>query len=111
MTSQRMTGVVLLALDIAASFVVFHLVSQFRGVGTPAFLMLTAPIFAVICALYLIEGYSHRTDMLSVDYTSQHTIAMLCAMLATLLLTYVFQLPAGFTLQSSRLVIIISFVA
>ena len=39
---------------------------------------------ALVVALYLIDGYKLRTDMLSLDYTSQHTIALLSAMTATL---------------------------
>jgi exopolysaccharide biosynthesis polyprenyl glycosylphosphotransferase len=56
-----------------------------------------------VLALYLVDGYSRRTDMMSVTYTSLHTIAMILVMLATLLLTFAF-IPPGFALQSSRLV-------
>jgi exopolysaccharide biosynthesis polyprenyl glycosylphosphotransferase len=47
--------------------------------------------------------------MISVDYTSQHAIALMSAMLGILLMTYVI-LPSGFELQASRVVITLSFV-
>jgi exopolysaccharide biosynthesis polyprenyl glycosylphosphotransferase len=71
---------------------------------------LALPITALFVAIYLIEGYKSRTDMLSVDYTSQQTIALIGAMLVTLLLTFVF-IPEGYILQSSRAVISLSFLA
>jgi exopolysaccharide biosynthesis polyprenyl glycosylphosphotransferase len=48
--------------------------------------------------------------MMSLDYANLHWIAVVCAMLATLLLTYVF-IPGGYELQSSRAVIALSFLA
>jgi exopolysaccharide biosynthesis polyprenyl glycosylphosphotransferase len=67
---------------------------------------------ALVVAIYLVEGYHVRTDMLSVDYASQHAIAVIGATTATLLLTYVVA-PPGFELapQSSRIVIGLGFLA
>jgi exopolysaccharide biosynthesis polyprenyl glycosylphosphotransferase len=50
--------------------------------------------------------------MLSLDYASQHTIAVIGAMLTTLLITYAFiRTGAQFELHSSRPLIILSFLA
>ncbi len=73
---------------------------------TPALL----PLCALLIALYLIDGYRLRTDMLSLDYASQHVIALLAAMAATLLVTFVL-IPFGYPLQQSRAVVALTFVA
>lgn len=65
---------------------------------------LALPIIMHVLAVYLIDGYNSRTDMMSVTYTSLHSIALVFVLLFTLLLTYAF-IPAGFPLQVSRLVI------
>ena len=111
MNPTRATAYGLLALDVFVSILVFNVVVYFRGVaGGSNFLLLplAPPIAALFLAIYLIEGYKDRTDMLSVDYTSQHVIALIGAMLATLLLTFV-ALRDGYELQSSRSVIFFSF--
>ena len=112
MTSPRLVALLLLVLDAIATVFVFNVVAHLRGVlqGNPAFTALLAPGIALIFAVYLIDGYRARTDMLSVDYTSHHSIALLSAMLGTLLLTFAF-LPAGYELQSSRAVIVLSFLS
>lgn len=114
MTTTRKTAIVLLGLDIVTAVVVFNFVSYLRGLGTEGsviLLPLVAPIVAVVFAIYLIEGYKARTDMLSLDYTSQHAIALAGAMLSTLLLTFAFKVPSGYTLQSSRFVIAVGFLS
>ena len=111
MNPTRATAYGLLALDVFVSILVFNVVVYFRGVaGGSNFLLLplAPPIAALFLAIYLIEGYKDRTDMLSVDYTSQHVIALVGAMLATLLLTFVV-IRDGYELQSSRSVIFFSF--
>ncbi len=111
MRNRRYTTYTLLALDILCSVGVFNVVAIFRGFGFHGDWMLAsllAPILITVFALYLIDGYSPRTDMLSIDYASQHAIAFLGAMMATLVLTFVFA-PGGYELQSSRLVISLSF--
>lgn len=112
MTHQRRIAFGLMALDILATVAVFNVISHFRGIGAGANLILwplAAPIMTLIFAIYLIEGYRIRTDMLSVDYASQHAIAILGAMIATLLLIYAF-ITTEYELQSSRFVIVLSFI-
>jgi exopolysaccharide biosynthesis polyprenyl glycosylphosphotransferase len=111
MPKVRRTVLALLGLDLVSLVLVFNLVSYLRGVGadhhwitTP----LTAPFLVLIFAIYLIDGYRARTDMMSLDYTSLHTIALVSAMLITLLMTYVV-IPTGYELQSSRGVIALSY--
>ena len=115
MKSTRTTALALLVLDAVTTVVVFNVVSRLRGLGVADHLVLAplaGPLGVIVFSIYLIEGYKTRTDMMSVDYTSQHAIALLGAMLATLLFTFVFVfVPDGYELQSSRAVIAISFVA
>lgn len=113
MNTTRATAYGLLALDVVTFIVLFNVIVHLRGVeGVPNFLLLplALPVAALVFAVYLIEGYKARTDMLSVDYTSQHTIALIGATLTTLLFTFVF-IPEGYPLQSSRSVIALSFLA
>lgn len=110
---QRMTAPVLLALDLVVVFLVFNVIAYFRGVLDPANLLFTAllvPATLVVIALHLVDGYQSRTDMLSVDYASQHAIALVGAMLVMLLITFAF-VTGGYELHSSRIVIAVSFVA
>jgi exopolysaccharide biosynthesis polyprenyl glycosylphosphotransferase len=101
---------ILLAADIVSVMLVFGLVIHLRGVGSePVAWPLLAPALVLVASLYLIDGYGAQADMLSLDYASLHLIASFFAALATLLLTYAF-IPVGFELQSSRAVIILSFV-
>ncbi len=110
MTKPRYFTLGLLALDVITTFVVLGLASHLRGVGFPT-ISFGAPAVTLIAATYLIQGYKTQTDMLSLDYASQHSIAVVAAMLTTLLLTYAIA-PAGYELvpQSSRSVIILTFV-
>ncbi|MGA3007258.1 MAG: exopolysaccharide biosynthesis polyprenyl glycosylphosphotransferase, partial [Opitutaceae bacterium] len=71
---------------------------------TPLF----APFAMLVVAIYLIDGYKPRTNMMSVDYTSQHLIALGATLVGTLLLTYAI-IPHGYPLQQSRVVIALSF--
>jgi exopolysaccharide biosynthesis polyprenyl glycosylphosphotransferase len=111
MTSQRTTAAGLLALDVVTSIATFNVVMHLRMSSAQGLVVepLIGPILIAVFAIYLIEGYKPRTDMLSVDYTSQHAIALLGAMITTLLLTFVI-IPSDYPLQSSRLVIALSFV-
>ncbi|HWA07884.1 MAG TPA: exopolysaccharide biosynthesis polyprenyl glycosylphosphotransferase [Opitutaceae bacterium] len=114
MTSARKLTLLMLGLDLIVVMAVFNIVSSLwlrhalpisgEFIVGPLFV----PLLLVMLALYLIDGYRPRTDMMSLDYTSLHAIAMMSAMLATLLLTFVFKGP-GDSLQSSRAVIAISF--
>ncbi len=112
MIRRRNPGLLLALLDVVSAIVAFNLVAYLRGLGAGdriLFEPLFAPIAILVFAIYLVEGYRPRTDVLSVDYASQHTIALFGSMIATLLLAYVF-LKAPYELQSSRLVIALSFV-
>jgi len=100
----------LLALDILAVYLCFNAALTFRGLDAPIVAPLIWPALFAIASLYLIDGYTTRTDMLSVDYTSQHLIALFAALLGTLLLLYVVQ-PAAYGLTSSRAVIFFAFAA
>ncbi len=111
MNSSRKTSILFLLLDLAAVFVVFNAIAYMKGMrsgGEMIVLPLLVPAVAIAGAIYLIDGYRARTDLISVDYTSQHVIAMAGAMLATLLFSYAI-ISGGFTLQSSRLLIFLSF--
>src|ERR1019366_3153334 len=114
MNSPKKTFLALLGLDVVLPMVVFNVIRFFWGVGGAEHwivLPLLGPLAALIFPIYLIDGYRARTDMMSLDYTSLHAIALLCAMLATLLMTYVVRLPGAPELQSSRGVIAFSFLA
>jgi len=109
--SERYTPYLLLLLDVAVSVLVFNVIYHYWGLaGDFLWLALFWPILALVAGIYLIDGYRLRTDMISVDYASQHTIAILSALLATLLFTFVV-IKGGYQLQSSRGVITLSFVA
>jgi exopolysaccharide biosynthesis polyprenyl glycosylphosphotransferase len=106
---NRRNSLLLLALDIVSVAIVFTLVTFLRGVTSEPFLWaLIAPVSVLVISLHLIDGYGGRADMLSVDYASLHLIASFSACVTTLILTFVF-IPAGFELQSSRAVILLSF--
>ena len=113
MTDRRLASLLLLLLDFASVVVVFHLIGWLRGVAAfgvfdvPA---LFGPFAVVVLAIYLIDGYSPRTDMLSVAYISQHAIALAAGMLAMLLVTFGL-IKESYPLQSSRAVIALSYLA
>lgn len=107
MTQGRTVTLALVLLDAVAVVLAFNFVAWAWGVLRWEGLMLlplTLPVLMHFLAVYLIDGYNARTDMMSVTYTSQHAIALVFVLLFTLLLTYAF-IPAGFALQVSRLVI------
>lgn len=110
--TARFTAIALLLLDIIASIAVFNLMSHVRGIASAdRFLLwpLLPPVAVLVATIYLVQGYRSQTDMLSVDYASQHSIATLGAMLGTLLLTFVV-FPDELELQSSRGVIALSYI-
>lgn len=112
MTTARKALFALLTLDALTVVAVFNAVSFFRGIlwdGHLIIVPLLGPLLAMVFAIYLIDGYRSRTDMLALDYTSLHSIALLSAMLATLVMTFVL-MPGGYELKSSRTVIAFSFV-
>lgn len=110
MTQGRYVTLALVALDTLMVFIVFNFVAWTRGVvqwEAPIMAPLILPILMHVLAVYLIDGYSARADMMSITYTSLHAIALLFVALMTLLLTYAI-IPAGFPLQVSRFVPIVS---
>jgi len=106
----RKTMISLLVLDTLAVGLVFNAVRLLYDLHGLILGPLLAPAVLVIISLYLIDGYKPQTDMLNLEYTSQHAIALLSAMLATLLVTFVV-IPSGYSLQQSRAVVGISFLA
>ena len=109
MTSNRKQMLLLFALDVLSAILVFNVIANYRGISAHFIVSpLLVPIAALIVAIFLIDGYNGRTDMLSVDYTSLHTIAGLAGMAGSLLITFVF-FPYGEQLHSSRAVIAVSF--
>ncbi|HEY0947735.1 MAG TPA: exopolysaccharide biosynthesis polyprenyl glycosylphosphotransferase [Opitutaceae bacterium] len=111
--SRRRIAIALLLLDSVMLVTVFNLTGFLRGIASPdapILAPLLAPLGMLAVSLYLIDGYKRRTDMLSVDYASHHLIAIVAAMIGTLLFTYVL-FPDGYSLQGSRAVIALSFLA
>ena len=109
-SSPRFTLAVL-GVDLASVFLAFNTVAVLRGIAyplDPVVLPLAIPAALLVLALALIDGYSPRSDFLSLDYTSQHLIAVFAAVIGTLLFTFVL-LPAGVLLQQSRIVATFSF--
>lgn len=112
MNRRRFVPLLLVCLDLASVVVVFNAVVWLRGAPglsslfSPALLV---PFLVLVLTIHLIDGYSPRTDMLSLAYTSQQTIAVLTGMLAMLLITFVL-IKDPYALQSSRIVVALSFV-
>lgn len=101
----------LLLLDVATLVLSLNLLAWLRGIFPPGhwlLLPLAGPAAFLTLAIHLVDGYNERTDMLSLDYTSLHSIAAAAAAVATLLLTFAV-IPAHYPLQGSRLVIITGF--
>lgn len=112
MNLSRYTSVRLLAYDAVALFAAFNLIGWLRGIvqlDAIVILPLVGPFALMVTGFYLIDGYKARTDMLGTDYTSQHLLALVAAMLCSLLITFVL-IPSGYTLQQSRAVVALSFV-
>ena len=101
----------LLTIDLMVIFGSFNALQWLRGVmpfGSWVIEPLLIPALLVIAAIYLIDGYRSRTEMMGADYTSQHFVAIGITALITLLLTFVFNAD-GTPLERSRGVIALSF--
>jgi exopolysaccharide biosynthesis polyprenyl glycosylphosphotransferase len=109
MINDRRTTFALLLFDSIALIAVFNIVAYYRGI-TDHFIVgpLLGPLAALVFGIYLVDGYRARTDMMSLDYTSLHAIALTSAGVGLLLTTFVF-IPYGYELQSSRSVMVFSF--
>ena len=113
MKSPRAIPLLLVLLDAVSVIVCFNLIAWARGVAEPGTWIVAAlqlPVAIHFIGVYLIDGYSTRTDMLSLTYTSLHIIAQIGVLLTTLLLTFAFA-PAEFSLKTSRLVTVVSYIA
>lgn len=111
MTARRRVPVLLGMLDFVCVVAVFNLTAWLRGVpgaGEITLAPLIGPFAVLFLAIFLIDGYSPRADMMSLTYTSQHIIALLAGMVAMLLVTFVF-IKDSYALQSSRGVIALSY--
>ncbi|MBL9193488.1 MAG: exopolysaccharide biosynthesis polyprenyl glycosylphosphotransferase [Opitutaceae bacterium] len=111
MMTPRKTAALLLALDALCVLVCFNAAAWARGIASPGHWItwpLLGPLAFLASGVYLIDGYRDRTDMLSLDFASQHLIAMVGATLATLLLTFAV-IPANYPLQGSRAVTLLGF--
>ena len=108
MSSSRKFALWLLLLDSVALIVVFNVLGWARGLyWSGDFLVqpFLLPLGVLIVALYLIDGYKLRTDMLGVNYTSEHTIALLSVLVVMSLIVFVF-LTDFYLLQQSRGVLV-----
>jgi len=113
MTYRRLVSLALLAFDGLWVATVFPMIGWLRGAPGPSISDLSSlliPYGVFILVVYLIDGYSTRTDMLSLGYASQHAIALLAGMVVMMLVTFVF-IKDPYSLQSSRAVIGLSYVA
>ena len=111
MHKHRNAALLLLLVDLATLVIVFNAVGWIRGISPVLDWILwplIVPALLVVTAFYLIDAYKTQTDMMSLDYTSEHIIALLTALTGTLLFTFVF-LTGGYPLQQSRGVIALSF--
>jgi exopolysaccharide biosynthesis polyprenyl glycosylphosphotransferase len=85
-----------------------HLPEIFTKPSEPLAGDLFVPFLIMAVVIYLIDGYRSRTDMMSLEYTSQHVIAMAVALAATLLVIFVLT-SVQFGLQYSRSAVVFSF--
>lgn len=111
MTAHRQVALALVTLDALAVFVTFNIVAWAYLGGQRGDLLtleLIVPIAIHFLAVYLIDGYNPRTDMMSVNYTSLHTISLMAVVLLSLLVIHAV-IPAGFALQTSRFVTTFSY--
>ena len=113
MKPTRKVSFALVALDAGAVVLSFNLVAWARGLidpHDPILLPLFLPVLVHWIGVYLIDGYSSRSDMMSVTYTSLHVIAQVGVLVVTMFLIHAV-IPTGFPLQTSRLVTAVSYLA
>lgn len=110
MKNERRTTLSLILLDVLALVLAFNAMGMLWGTRRSELVItpLGIPAGLLLIAVYLIDGYRERTDMLSLEYASQHAIALFSALLATLLVTFAV-IPGGYALQQSRAVVALSF--
>ncbi len=113
MHKNRTVAYLLLFLDVGLLVAAFNSMAWLRGIlanDVWIYTPLLAPAALLVTAFFLIDAYNSKTDMMSLDYTSEHIIAVLSALICTLLMTFTI-LPQGYPLQQSRTVIVLSFLA
>ncbi len=106
MPQGRTVTLALVLLDFLAVVLLFNFFAWTRGYvhwPEPILIPLLLPATMHFLAVYLIDGYNPRTDMMSVTYTSLHAIALVFVLFFTLLITFAV-ISAGFPLQGSRFV-------
>lgn len=111
-TSRRFTLALLIG-DITSVYLAFNAVAWFwlrntYDIANPLTWSLLLPAGLLTFAFALIDGYDAKTDFLSLDYVSQHLLAIIGALLATVFFTYV-AVTAEFALQTSRIIPLLSF--
>ena len=82
MIRSRLFSFALIVGDIVSLLLLINVAADWRGLSSPEEIYFWAilPLALLTCGtLYLIDGYSPRSDMVSLDYTSQHLIATACA--------------------------------
>ena len=111
MHQNRKVAYLLLLLDLGLLAIAFNSTGWLRGIlvnGGWILGPLVVPALLLFAAFFLIDAYNSQTDMMSLDYTSEHIIAVFFAFVGTLLVTFAF-LPDGYPLQQSRGVIALGF--
>lgn len=112
MNKHRKAALSILLLDVVVLILTFNAAAWARGIIAP-FHWVVSPLFVPlllsVTAFYLIDAYKPQTDMMSLDYTSEHIIALVAALVGTLLFTFVF-ITDGYLLQQSRGVIALGFI-
>jgi exopolysaccharide biosynthesis polyprenyl glycosylphosphotransferase len=110
MIRSRLFSLALITGDILSLLLLINVAADWRGLSSldEIYFWAILPLALLTCGtLYLIDGYSPRSDMVSLDYTSLHLIATACALLGALVLTFI--VVSSIPLQSSRGVLVISY--
>lgn len=110
---RRSQSWILLILDTIVIFGVFNVFQWLRGLtpfGEWFVQAIVIPWILFVAAIYLIDGYRSRTEMMGADYTSQHFVALSLTMLLTFMLIFVFA-PVDSILERSRGLIAVGFLA
>jgi exopolysaccharide biosynthesis polyprenyl glycosylphosphotransferase len=110
--SKWRVSLVLMSLDVISLIGIFFLLVFIRHGGEfpwgNPFPLMLLPVGCIFSSIYVINGYSIKTDLISLDYAFEHALSCLIAMVFTIVTIYSFQLmPAQ---QFSRGVLPVSFV-
>lgn len=108
---RRRFALLLVVVDLFVFAVSLNLAAMTRGAiewGDPLVTALLAPLCILVFGFLLIDGYNRRTDMLSLDYGSQHVLAGVVAAFGAVLVAFVV-FPPGHPLQLSRASLALAF--